>query len=255
MVLAPVLTEVCLHNNIGEKKPPRSKLRGGDPFRTRLLRLIEEVPTVSLDFCAKSRPVQPRFARQPSEMRRLLTQRKEDQRRYIQSVQYSIQEFARKEYRGLDSKERTVGLLLAAYGQGGLSEAEAGQFADAAEQEYIDKTFIKVEDPRRRDLKQDLQQRAAKYLSWEPLASLVKHIPLEALFDVFAASDDWGTVVDLLLKSAPGLATCGNLLRHCQRELLNLRAYIQELGAIQKVLAQLKTLETKRGHQTTALSE
>ena len=66
MVLAPVLTDVCVHNKIGEKKPPRSKLRGGDHFRPRLARLFEEVPTVSLDFCAKSRRVQPRFARRAS---------------------------------------------------------------------------------------------------------------------------------------------------------------------------------------------
>jgi hypothetical protein len=33
MVLAPVLSDFSFHTYIGEKKPPRGKLCGGDSFR------------------------------------------------------------------------------------------------------------------------------------------------------------------------------------------------------------------------------
>ena len=35
MLLAPILSDFSFHTYIGEKKPPRGKLRGGDYFRDR----------------------------------------------------------------------------------------------------------------------------------------------------------------------------------------------------------------------------
>jgi len=65
MVLAKVLSDFSFHTYIGEKKPPRSKLRGGDCFRDGRIRKFEELPTVSLNFLAKSRLQNIPFRAQP----------------------------------------------------------------------------------------------------------------------------------------------------------------------------------------------
>ena len=59
MVLAPVLSGLCFHTIIGEQKPPRSKLCGGDSLGHRLIRKTEETTTHSLDLHAKSSPSHP----------------------------------------------------------------------------------------------------------------------------------------------------------------------------------------------------
>ena len=66
LFLAPALTDVCFHTFIGEQKPPRGKLRGGDCFLARLIRQREGVPAFSLNYAAKSRPLPPREARRAS---------------------------------------------------------------------------------------------------------------------------------------------------------------------------------------------
>ena len=57
MALAPVLSDRSFHTSIGEKKPPRSKLRGGRCFRRWLIRQFEEAQSAALGFRAKSRPL------------------------------------------------------------------------------------------------------------------------------------------------------------------------------------------------------
>ena len=55
MVLAPVLTDVCFHTIIGEKKTPRSKLRGGLCLARRRIRKFEEPESDSLNLYVESR--------------------------------------------------------------------------------------------------------------------------------------------------------------------------------------------------------
>ena len=64
-VLAPVFSDHGFHTLIGEKKPPRGKLRGGGYFHNRRIREFEELATVSLNFPAKSRPQNIAFRAQP----------------------------------------------------------------------------------------------------------------------------------------------------------------------------------------------
>lgn len=66
MALAPVLSDSRFHTSIGEKKPLRSKLRGGRSFQRWQIRQTEEAWTNSLSFGAKSPPPYPRFASQGS---------------------------------------------------------------------------------------------------------------------------------------------------------------------------------------------
>ena len=77
MVLAPVLSDFSFHTLIGEKKPPRSKLRGGSSFRHRLIRKIEDARTHSLDLHAKRahspQKTEPRLNEQPARFKPLRT--------------------------------------------------------------------------------------------------------------------------------------------------------------------------------------